>query len=52
MASLHNILAIFMAAGLTKLSPAVWSAFALAFFQATEKEARTALLWEQTFTLE
>jgi len=37
MASLHIILAIFTAAVLTKLSPDVWSAFALSFFQATEK---------------
>jgi len=31
------------------LSPAVKGAFALVFFQATEK-ARTALLWEYAFT--
>jgi len=35
-----------MAVGLTKLSPAVQGAFALEFFQATEKEACTVLLWE------
>jgi len=45
-ASLHIILAILTATDLTKLSPAVWGAFALAFFQATIKEARTTLLWE------
>jgi len=43
-ASLHIILAIFTAAGLNKFFPAVQGTFALAFFQATEKEARTALL--------
>ena len=51
-ASLHIILAIFTAAGLTKLSPAVRGAFALAFFQETVKAARTALLWEYVFTPE
>jgi len=45
-ASLHIILAIFTGAGLTKLSPTAKGAFALAFFQATEKVARTALLCE------
>jgi len=35
-----------MAAGLTKLSPAVRGAFAPAFFQERVKETRTALLWE------
>ena len=44
--SLLIILDIFIAAGLTKLSPAEKGAFALAIFQATEKEVRTALLWE------
>jgi len=44
-ASLHISLAIFTAASLTKLSPAAEGAFAFVFFQATEKEARTALLW-------
>jgi len=39
---MHIILAAFMATGLTKLSPAVYSAFALGFFQATEKEAHIA----------
>ena len=42
----HIILAISTAAGLIKLSPAVWGAFARAIFQATEKEVRTALSWE------
>jgi len=45
-------MAIFTAAGLTSLSPAVRGAFALAFIQATVKEARTALLWEYVFTPE
>ena len=44
-ASLHIILAMFTAAGLTRLSPTVQGPLALAFFQAKEKEACTALLW-------
>jgi len=36
---------------LTKLSPTL-GAFALAFFQGTEKEARTALVWGQVFNPE
>jgi len=42
-ASLHIILGIYTAAGLTKLSAAASGAFTLAFFQATEKEVRNAL---------
>jgi len=45
-------MAIFTVAGSTRLSLAVRGAFALAFFQATVKEARTALLWEYVFTPE
>jgi len=45
-ASPHIIMAIFTAAVLTKLSPAVYSTFALAFFQTTEKEAHTTFPWE------
>jgi len=49
MVSQHIIQATFMAAGLTKLSPDVWSAIALAFFPSNSEEAHTALLWDQVF---
>jgi len=45
-------LAIFTAAGSTRLSPAVRGAFALAFFETTVKAARSAFLWEYFFTPE
>jgi len=50
--SLHVILANFTAAGLIKLSPVVEGAFALAFFQATEKEAYALLYYGSKFLLQ